>query len=106
MTNGCTRGSDPSRSARRLGSVVDGLSVLFYGNKCSGVHGGREDGSSSDACGRDDGRSRRPRADWDAGSAHALAVGAQGYDLLQQTERTLRLIDHIATNTCEKAMWE
>ena len=58
------------------------------------------------ACGRDDGRSRRPRPDWDAGSAHALAVGAQGYDLLQQTERTLRLIDHIATNTCEKAMWE
>ena len=58
------------------------------------------------ACGRDDGRGRRPRPDWDAGSAHALAVGAQGYDLLQQTERTLRLIDNIATNTWERAVWE
>ena len=56
--------------------------------------------------GRDDGRSRRPRADWDAGSAHALAVGAQGYDLLQQTERTLRLVDHIAVTAGERAMWE
>ena len=56
--------------------------------------------------GRDDGRSRRPRADWDAGSAHALAVADQGYNLLQQTERTLRLVAHMAVTEGERRMWE